>query len=126
VASLWSLLKPPRSAQTPLSATPPATAAPTTLAAPTTTTKPKPKGVTLALHYVGDCWTKVTVDGKVTFQGILTTPDRRTFRAERAIDLTLGAPSEVRLNVNGQSIVPRDTGQVWHRSFTVDSTDSTS
>jgi Domain of unknown function (DUF4115) len=122
VASLWSLLKPPRTNQTSLSATPPATAPPsTTLAAPTTTTRPKPQGVTLVLRYVGASWTRVVTDGKVSFRGIATASDRRTFKAKHTIDLTLGAPGEVRVNVNGQSIVPQNTGSIWRRSFTVNS-----
>lgn len=121
VASLWSLLKPPRAAQTSLTATPPATAPPTTLGAPTTTTTPKPRGVTLVLDYVGASWTRVAIDGKVSFQGIAVASDRRTFKAKRTIDLTLGAPGQVQVNVNGQSIVPQNNGSIWHRTFTVDS-----
>jgi len=121
VASLWSLLKPPRTTQTSLSATPPATAPSTTLVAPTTTTKPVPQGVTLVLHYVGASWTRVDVDGKRSFEGIGVASDRRTFKAKRTIDVTLGAPGEVQVEVNGQSIVPPNNGTVWHRSFTFDS-----
>jgi cytoskeletal protein RodZ len=122
VASLWSLLKPPRSNPTSLTATPPATAPPTTtLPEPTTTTQPKPRGVTLVVHYVGASWTRVAIDGKVSFRGIGTAPDRRTFKAKREIELTLGAPGEVQLEVNGQSIVPENTGSIWHRLFTLDS-----
>jgi hypothetical protein len=121
VASLWSLLKPPRTTQTSLSATPPATAPTTTLVEPTTTTKPKPQGVTLVLHYVGASWTRVAADGKVSFRGIGTASDRRTFKAKRVIELTLGAPGQVQVEVNGQSIVPQNNGQIWHRSFTVNS-----
>jgi hypothetical protein len=121
VASLWSLLKPPRAAQTSLTATPPATAPPTTLGAPTTTTTPKPQGVTLVLRYVGASWTRVAIDGKVSFRGIAVASDRRTFKAKRTIDLTLGAPGQVQVNVNGQSIVPENNGSIWHRTFTVDS-----
>ena len=120
VASLWSLLKPPRTTQTSLSATPPATAPTTTLVEPTTTTKPKPQGVTLVLQYIGTSWTRVDVDGKTLFRGLGNSPDRRTFRAKRTIDLTLGAPGQVQLKVNGQSIVPPNNGQIWHHSFTAD------
>lgn len=122
VASVWSLLKPPRSSGTSLTATPPATAPPTTAPpAPTTTTQPKPRGITVALQYTGDCWTRVAIDGKVKFRGILTTPDQRTFTAKRELDLTLGAPGQVRLTVNGQTVVPRNTGSIWHRTFTLQS-----
>jgi hypothetical protein len=118
VASLWSLLKPPRTTGSSLTATPPATAPSTTLQAPTTTTTPKPKGVILVLHYVGASWTRVATDGNVSFRGILTTDARRTFTAKHTIDLTLGAPGQVEVNVNGQSIVPDTTASIWHRSFT--------
>jgi len=124
VASLWSLLKPPRTTpQTSLGATPPAVApTTTTIPQPTTTTAPKPKGLTVVLRYLGPSWTRVTADGKVSFQGVLGTSERRTFKASRSIDLTLGAPSVVELTVNGRSLgVPDRSGRVWHRSFTVES-----
>ncbi|HZD69380.1 MAG TPA: DUF4115 domain-containing protein [Actinomycetes bacterium] len=121
VASLWSLLKPPQTNQTSLSKTPPATAPSTTLPRATTTTKPKPRGVTLVLHYVGASWTKVATDGKVSFRGTGTASDRRTFRAKQKIDLTLGAPAQVQVEVNGQPIQPDCKGCVWQHSFTLDS-----
>lgn len=121
VASVWSLLKPPRSNQTALTATPPATAPPTTtLPNPTTTTQPLPQDVTMVLHYAGASWTRVATDGKVVFQGIGAASDQRTFKAKRDIDLTLGAPGQVQLTVNGQSIPLKDTGSIWRRTFTLD------
>jgi Domain of unknown function (DUF4115) len=121
VASVWSLLKPPRSNQTALTATPPATAPPTTtLPEPTTTTQPLPQDVTLVLHYVGASWTRVAADGKVIFRGIGAASDQRTFKAKREIELTLGAPGQVQLTVNGQSVQPKDTGSIWRRTFTLD------
>ena len=120
VASVWSLLKPARSSsQTTLNATPPATAAPTTATqAPTTTIAPKPKGVTVVLSYVGASWTKVTIDGKASFQGVGAASDRRTFKAKHTLDLTLGAPSQVRVTFNGKAVVPNRTGSIWHHTFT--------
>ncbi len=121
VASVWSLLKPPRSNQTALTATPPATAPPTTtLPQPTTTTRPLPQDVTVVLHYVGTSWTRVATDGKVVFRGIGAASNQRTFKAKRQIDLTLGAPGQVQLTVNGQSIPLKDTGSIWQRTFTLD------
>jgi cytoskeleton protein RodZ len=124
VASVWSLLKPsPSSSQTTLNATPPATAAPTTAPpAPTTTLVPKPKGVTVVLRYIGASWTKVTIDGKTSFQGVGATSDRRTFKAKQTLDLTLGAPGQVKVTFNGQPVVPNRTGSVWHHTFTAPST----
>jgi len=121
VASVWSLLKPPRSNQTALTATPPATAPPTTTRPePTTTTQPPPRDVTLVLHYVGASWTRVASDGRVVFRGIGAASDQRTFKAKREIELTLGAPGQVQLTVNGQSIPLKDTGSIWRRTFTLD------
>lgn len=121
VASVWSLLKPPRSNQTALTATPPATAPPTTAPPkPTTTTRPLPQDVTLVLRYVGASWTRVASDGKVVFRGTGAASDQRTFKAKRQIELTLGAPGQVQLTVNGQSVQPRDTGSIWRRTFTLD------
>lgn len=121
VASVWSLLKPPRSNQAALTATPPATAPPTTtLPQPTTTTQPLPQDVTVVLHYVGTSWTRVATDGKVVFRGIGAASNQRTFKAKRQIDLTLGAPGQVQLTVNGQSIPLKDTGSIWRRTFTLD------
>jgi cytoskeleton protein RodZ len=119
VASLWSLLKPASSAsQTTLNATPPPTAAPTTAAAaPTTTIAPKPQGVTLVLNYVGASWTKVTTDGKTSFQGVGATSTTKTFKGKRTIDLTLGAPSQVKVTFNGKPVVPNRTGSTWHHTF---------
>jgi hypothetical protein len=120
VASVWSLLKPPRSNQAALTVTPPATAPPTTTPPnPTTTTQPLPQEVTLVLHYAGASWTRVATDGKVVFRGIGTAPDQRTFKAKHRIELTLGAPGQVQLTVNGQSIQPKDTGSIWRRTFTL-------
>jgi hypothetical protein len=120
VASLWSLLKPARSSsQTTLNATPPATAPPTTAPpAPTTTIAPKPKGVTLVLRYVGASWTKVSADGKVSFQGVGAASERRTFKAKHTIDVILGAPGQVKLTFNGKAVVPNRTGSIWHHTFT--------
>jgi cytoskeleton protein RodZ len=119
VASLWSLLKPAKSSsQTTLNATPPATAAPTTAPpAPTTTIVPQPKGVTVVLRYVGASWTKVTTDGKASFQGVGAISEHRTFTAKHTIDLTLGAPSQVKVTFNGKPVVPNRTGSIWHHTF---------
>jgi cytoskeletal protein RodZ len=100
-------------------------AAPTTTIAPsvaqaTTTTLPPIKGVKLELHYRAVCWTKVTADGKVVFQGILgTTPTTKTFTAKQSMDLVLGAAGSVDVTVNGKPFkLPANSGQVLQHHFT--------
>jgi cytoskeleton protein RodZ len=122
LVSLWSLLRPapdePGAAATfpepaPTTGRP---AAPTT-AGPTTTTAPR--GVTVVLRYAAPSWTRVTTDGQVSFEGTPGPEERRSFRAKRSIDLILGAPSVVRLTVNGKDLGVADpSGNIWRESFT--------
>ena len=122
VVSLWSLLRPAPDASgsaATFTEPPPTTAraaAPPT-AAPTTT--PVPRGVTVVLRYAAPSWTRVTTDGHVSFEGIPGPDERRSFRAKRSIDLILGAPSVVRLTVNGEDLGVADrSGRIWRDSFT--------
>jgi cytoskeleton protein RodZ len=124
VVSLWSLLRPapdPTSAQPPFAPEPATTAAVGSAgtSAPPTTARPAPKGVTVTLRYTGPSWTRVTADGKIAFEGTPGPGARRTFRASRSVDLILGAPAVVTLNVNGKDLgVPDRSGAVWRHSFT--------
>ena len=122
VASLWSLLRPapdPTNTQPPFAPEPATTATgPTATTAPPTTAR-APQGVTVTLRYAAPSWTRVTADGSVSFEGIPGNGERRTFRARRSIDLVLGAPSVVRLTVNGKDLgVPDRSGAIWRQSFT--------
>jgi cytoskeleton protein RodZ len=125
VASLWSLLKPPRSnSPSPLGAATPPVASTTTTLRPeaTTTTRAEPEGVTVVLNYLGRSWTRVTSDGKVSFEGIPGASERRTFRADRSLELMLGAPGVVELTVNGKSIgIADNSGRVYRHAFTAGS-----
>jgi hypothetical protein len=88
--------------------------APATTAAPVT-----PKQVTLTLRYAGACWTRVTADGRLAFEGTPGPNQRRTFKARRSLDLVLGYPAGVRLTVNGHDLgVPDRSGNIWRQSFT--------
>jgi cytoskeleton protein RodZ len=120
VVSLWSLLRPapePSVATTPFAQPPTSSAAATTTEPPTTTTAAK--GVTVVLRYTAPSWTRVTADGRVTFEGTPGASERRTFRADRSIELVLGAPGAVRLSVNGKDLgVPDRSGAIWRHSFT--------
>lgn len=66
------------------------------------------------------CWTKVTVDGTVAFQGNINPGDTKVFTGEN-IRLTLGKPGAVEVFQNGQSLGylgPND--KVVHREFKVE------
>jgi cytoskeleton protein RodZ len=125
VASLWSLLKPPRpNSPSPLGAATPPVASTTTTLRPqaTTTTRAQVQGVTVVLNYRGRSWTRVTADGKVSFEGIPGASERRTFKADRSLELMLGAPGVVELTVNGKSIgIADDSGRVYRHAFTAGS-----
>ena len=123
VVSLWSLLRPapdPTNAQPPFAPEPATTVASSAgTSAPPTTAKPAPRGVTVTLRYRAASWTRVTADGKVSFEGTPGPNERRTFRAKRSIDLILGAPAGVSLTVNGKDLGVADrSGAIWRHSFT--------
>jgi cytoskeleton protein RodZ len=121
--SLWSLLRPspdPTGAQPPFAPEPATTAVGSAgTSAPPTTARPTPRGVTVTVRYAAPSWTRVTADGEVFFEGTPGPNQRRTFRAERSIDLVLGAPAVVSLTVNGKDLgIPDRSGAIWRHSFT--------
>jgi cytoskeleton protein RodZ len=123
VVSLWGLLRP---APDPADAQPPFVSAPTTTAAgatarpaPTTTVRATPRGVSVTLRYAAASWTRVTADGRVAYEGTPGAEQRRTFKARRSLELTLGYPAGVRLTVNGKDLGVADpSGNIWRHSFT--------
>jgi cytoskeleton protein RodZ len=123
VVSLWGLLRP---APDPADAQPPFVSAPATTApgaaartAPTTTVRATPRGVSVTLRYAAASWTRVTADGRVAYEGTPGAEQRRTFKARRSLELTLGYPAGVRLTVNGRDLGVADpSGNIWRRSFT--------
>jgi hypothetical protein len=123
LVSLWGLLRPapdPSDAQPPFVTTPATTAAgAATEPAPPTTARTAPKEVTVVLRYSGASWTRVTADGRVTFEGTPTANQRRTFKARRSLDLVLGYPAVVRVTLNGRDLGVADrSGNIWRQSFT--------
>ena len=123
VVSLWGLLRPapdPADAQPPFVSTP-ATTAPGAAArpAPTTTVRATPRGVSVTLRYAAASWTRVTADGRVAYEGTPGAEQRRTFKARRSLELTLGYPAGVHLTVNGKDLGVADpSGNIWRHSFT--------
>jgi Domain of unknown function (DUF4115) len=124
VVSLWGLLPGPQpsDAQPASVADPaPARAAAAARAAPTAAARPRaaPRTVTVVLRYGAASWTRVRADGRVAFEGTPGPGQRRSFRARRSLELTLGYPAGVRLSVNGRHLgVPDRSGNPWRGSFT--------
>jgi cytoskeletal protein RodZ len=123
LVSLWGLLRPapdPADAQPPfVSVAAPTTAGAAARTAPSTTARATPSGVTVTLRFTAASWTRVTTDGRLSFEGTPGANERRTFRAKRSLDLILGAPAGVRLTVNGRDLGVADrSGNIWRHSFT--------
>jgi hypothetical protein len=122
LVSLWGLLRPasdPSDAQPPFVTTPAPRDQRAAAAPAPTTTRAAPKDVTVTLRYAGASWTRVTADGRVTFEGTPGPRQRRTFKARRSLELILGYPAGVRLTVNGRDLGVADrSGNVWRHSFT--------
>jgi eukaryotic-like serine/threonine-protein kinase len=82
---------------------------------------PPPAAVTVTLEATAPVWARVTVDGRVGYEGILDAGDRRTFTARRAVDLHLGNAGGARLTVDGHDRgAPGRPGQIWRGRFTPD------
>ncbi|HKE99858.1 MAG TPA: RodZ domain-containing protein [Actinomycetes bacterium] len=99
--------------------TAPAVATPAPGTTTTSTTRPAPQGVRVVLHYVGPSWSLVRADGEQVFQGIPGAGERRTFRAAKRLELTLGDAGVVELSVNGRDLGQLGgPGEVWRGTFT--------
>jgi eukaryotic-like serine/threonine-protein kinase len=82
---------------------------------------PPPAAVTVTLEATAPVWARVTVDGRVGYEGILDAGDRRTFTARRTVDLHLGNAGGARLTVDGHDRgAPGRPGQIWRGRFTPD------
>jgi cytoskeletal protein RodZ len=114
------------------------TANPVTSESPTPTVQPSPSaavespgaiaghipgnGVALRVSVVSSrSWLTVRGDGKVLFQGLLTSGDQKDFTAKRLINVVIGNAGAVRLVVNGQDLgSPGRSGEVVKLDFTPD------
>jgi cytoskeletal protein RodZ len=56
----------------------------------------------LSVHAKSDCWLKVRVDDKLIFQGTLKKAEVENWQAQERIDLKLGNPAAVDLELNGK------------------------
>jgi eukaryotic-like serine/threonine-protein kinase len=84
--------------------------------APTT----RAAAITVTLRYRDRVWTQCRVDGRLTFDGIGTPGERRSWTGRR-VDLVLGNPTGVELAVDGQVLGrPNGHGQLWRGTFRPD------
>ena len=68
---------------------------------------PAPSGTsTLTLSFRDDCWTEVTVDGKVVARELFPKGSTRDFSGGRAFSLTLGNAGAVDVAVDGKPLPP--------------------
>lgn len=80
-----------------------------------------PGVVQISLSLTGDSWMRVTVDGQVDFEGILSQGEERTWQADDEVSLTLGNAGAVLLSVNGQAAEPAGgLGAVTRLTFSAD------
>jgi hypothetical protein len=89
---------------------------------PAATTQAEPVGrpasITVMLRYRARVWTQCRVDGRLVFDGVATPGERRSWTAQRSLDLVLGNPTGVELVVDGQVLGrPNGHGQRWRGSF---------
>lgn len=62
------------------------------------------EGVTVALTAKKRCFLRVTVDGKILFEGILNSGSVETWKGDREIELKISDGSAIQLEVNGRAI----------------------
>jgi hypothetical protein len=76
-----------------------------------------PPGVRAIVRIVAPCWVQAVVDDR-TFKGeTLLAGTQRSFRADRALELTLGNPGGARVWVNGRLVQTGPSDQVAHLSY---------
>jgi cytoskeletal protein RodZ len=63
---------------------------------------PKPKEVRVGVRARDDCWIRVKVDGRTIFQNILKKGRFENWQAQERIELSLGRPEVIDLEVNGR------------------------
>lgn len=62
--------------------------------------------ITVAVDLTDNCWMRVTVDGQILFEGLLTEGAQRTWQAQEEITIRVGNAGAVLLSLNGASAQP--------------------
>jgi hypothetical protein len=95
-----------------------------TLPAASTTPTPPPDTppaapLVITLQFTSDCWAKIVADGKVAFEGLMRSGDRRVATAQRVVVIDLGNAGAMVWSVNGKSAKPLGPmGQTRHARIT--------
>lgn len=76
------------------------------------------KPVVLVAKYTEQCWTSVTADGKMIYEGIPTLNDTMTWEAQKNITITVGNAGGVQVTANGQPMGKLgNKGEVVNKTF---------
>lgn len=83
---------------------------------------PDASGLTLTLTFSEDCWTEVTMDGKVAAAELCRKGTVREFSGARRFTLTLGNAGGVAVAVDGRALRPVGSGGQVVRNLVIDET----
>lgn len=87
---------------------------------PTTPQVPPPvsRPANLSVRYLQRCWTSVTADGKLIFEGVPTAGETMSWQAERSIIVNFGNAAAVEVTFNGSPVGKLgEQGEVITRTF---------
>lgn len=74
--------------------------------------------VNLFVRYLQRCWTSVTADGKIVYEGVPTAGETMTWQAERTLVVNFGNAAAVEVLFNGTPVGKLgDQGEVITRTF---------
>ncbi|MDA0265773.1 MAG: DUF4115 domain-containing protein [Cyanobacteria bacterium] len=77
--------------------------------------------ITVNVNLTGDAWMRVTVDGEVTYEGILANGTAETWTAQDELTITAGNAGAVMVSFNGNAETPMGKpGAVQSQTFTPD------
>ena len=98
--------------------TPTASATPVSTPAPDSVTVPS-TGVNLQAKFVGKCWTKVVVDGRVAYEGTAEAGQTLSWQGKERIAVTAGNAGAVEFIENGSNLgIAGADGDVIEKVFT--------
>ena len=85
----------------------------------TSTAQANPKEVEVRAKFSDDCWISVVADGKEIYEGIASSGDNMSWKADQKIVVTVGNAGAVELFKNGTSVgKPGAAGDVVEKTFT--------
>jgi cytoskeletal protein RodZ len=95
-----------------------APAVPQTAITPTPQVMNRPAN--LSVRYLQRCWTSVTADGKIVYEGVPTAGETMSWQAERTIIVNFGNAAAVEVAFNGTPVGKLgEQGEVITRTFSV-------